>query len=79
MSQDVTAEQIRGIRDVISTSIPFNPLRGDEMDIQNSPLLKAGQRSSAGIAQASADGSRFRSNRAGSFLGRSRTAPMRRC
>ena len=40
VAPDVSAEQVRGIRDVITGSIPFNPLRGDEMDIQNSPLLK---------------------------------------
>ncbi len=40
VAPDVTAEQIRGMRDIISASVPFNPLRGDEMDIQNSSLLK---------------------------------------
>ena len=40
VSPDVTTEQIRNIRDVLSTSISFNPLRGDEMDIQNSSLLR---------------------------------------
>jgi len=40
VAPDVTAEQIRSIREVITGSIPFNPLRGDEMAIQNSPLLK---------------------------------------
>jgi len=40
VAPDVSAEQIRNIREVITGSVPFNPLRGDEMDIQNSPLLK---------------------------------------
>ena len=40
VAPDISAEQIRGIREVISGSVPFNPLRGDEMDIQNSDLLK---------------------------------------
>src|SRR5437879_5185862 len=41
VAPDVTADQIRSIREVVSGSIPFNPLRGDEMDIQNSSLLKS--------------------------------------
>ena len=40
VAQDVTAEQIQAIRDFVSASVPFNPLRGDELDIHNSPLLK---------------------------------------
>jgi flagellar motor switch protein FliG len=40
VAPEVTNDQIRGLRDFISASIPFNPLRGDEMDIQRSPLLK---------------------------------------
>jgi len=40
VSPDVSSEQIRAMRDIISASIPFNPLRGDEMDIRPSPLLK---------------------------------------
>jgi hypothetical protein len=40
VASDVTAEQIRSLRDIITGSIPFNPLRGDEMQIQNSSLLK---------------------------------------
>ncbi len=40
VAPDVTADQIRSLREVISGSVPFNPLRGDEMEIQNSPLLK---------------------------------------
>jgi len=40
VAPDISADQVRGIRDVITGSIPFNPLRGDEMDIQNSSLLK---------------------------------------
>lgn len=40
VSPDIPQEQIRGIRDVISASIPFNPLRGDELDVQGSSLLK---------------------------------------
>jgi hypothetical protein len=39
VSPDVSPDQIRAIREVISSSIPFNPLRGDEMDIQSSLLL----------------------------------------
>ncbi len=40
VSPDVTSSQIRGMRDIISSSIPFNPLRGDEMEIKPSSLLK---------------------------------------
>ncbi len=40
VARDVTAEQIRNIREVITASIPFNPLRGDEMQVQNSNLLQ---------------------------------------
>lgn len=40
VAQDVTPDQVRGIRDVVSASIPFNPLRGDELEVQTSPLLK---------------------------------------
>lgn len=40
VASDVSAEQIKEMRDIISASIPFNPLRGDELDIQNSPLLR---------------------------------------
>ncbi len=40
VAPDVTADKIRNIREVITGSVPFNPLRGDEMDIQNSSLLK---------------------------------------
>jgi len=40
VAPDVTADQIRSIREVITGSIPFNPLRGDEMEIKNSSLLK---------------------------------------
>src|SRR5262249_54071391 len=39
VSPEVSQDQIRAIRDVISSSIPFNPLRGDELDIHASPLL----------------------------------------
>lgn len=41
LSNDVTADQIRSIREVLTGSIPFNPLRGDEMQISNSSLLKS--------------------------------------
>jgi hypothetical protein len=30
---DVSADQIRAIQDVITSNVPFNPLRGDEIDI----------------------------------------------
>lgn len=39
VSPEISQDQIRAVRDVINASIPFNPLRGDEMDIQASPLL----------------------------------------
>jgi len=41
VAPDVTPQQIHAMRDVIASAVPFNPLRGDEMDIENSPLLKA--------------------------------------
>jgi hypothetical protein len=40
VATDVTNEQIKSLRDFIGSSIPFNPLRGDELDIHTSPLLK---------------------------------------
>jgi hypothetical protein len=40
VAPDISADKIRAIRDFVSASVPFNPLRGDEMDIQNSSLLK---------------------------------------
>ncbi|OGR91054.1 MAG: hypothetical protein A2992_03135 [Elusimicrobia bacterium RIFCSPLOWO2_01_FULL_59_12] len=43
VAQDVSSDQIRSLREFISSSIPFNPLRGDELDIQTSPLLKPSQ------------------------------------
>ncbi|MFA5976572.1 MAG: FliG C-terminal domain-containing protein [Elusimicrobiota bacterium] len=39
VAPEITSDQIRAIRDVLSATIPFNPFRGDEMDIQNSPLI----------------------------------------
>jgi hypothetical protein len=39
VAPEVTREQIRAMQEVISVSVPFNPLRGDELDIQTSPLL----------------------------------------
>jgi len=50
VAPDVSEEQVRGIREVISGSIPFNPLRGDEMDIQSSSLLKPIHGSTGGNA-----------------------------
>jgi hypothetical protein len=41
VAPDVTADQIHSIRDFLSATIPFNPLRGDQMDIQTSPLIKS--------------------------------------
>jgi flagellar motor switch protein FliG len=41
VSPDISADQIRSLRTFITSSIPFNPVRGDEIDIQPSPLLKA--------------------------------------
>lgn len=40
VAPDVPQEQIRALQDVVTGNIPFNPLRGDEIDIQNSTLLK---------------------------------------
>ena len=40
LAPDIPPEQIKAIRDVVTSSIPFNPLRGDEIDVQNSTLLK---------------------------------------
>jgi hypothetical protein len=41
VAPDVTREQINSLREFISSAIPFNPLRGDELDIKSSPLLKS--------------------------------------
>ncbi len=40
VARDVTAEQMTNMREIITGSIPFNPLRGDEMQIANSNLLQ---------------------------------------
>src|ERR1700687_375275 len=61
VSPDVSADQIHSLREVITGSIPFNPLRGDEMEIQNSPLLKSANAGSLGA------GGRFSSGGGGSF------------
>lgn len=37
---DIPSDQIRAIQDLVTANIPFNPLRGDEIDIQNSTVLK---------------------------------------
>lgn len=54
VAPDISAEQIRAIRDVISASIPFNPLRGDELDIQNSTLLRSSVQSTGSGTASSA-------------------------
>jgi len=41
VAPDVSADQIRAIQDVVTTNTPFNPLRGDEIDIKTSSLLKS--------------------------------------
>lgn len=69
VSADVTAEQIRGVREVLSTSIPFNPLRGDEMDIQNSSLLKATASVESAAAPSASFGGESRGRRSGGFMG----------
>jgi hypothetical protein len=48
VSPDVNGEQIRSLREFISSAIPFNPLRGDELDIQTSPLLKSSKSQTSG-------------------------------
>jgi len=68
VSPDVTADQIRNLRDVLSTNIPFDPLRGDEMDIQNSPLLKSSSLPFNSGAPSVSPGE-MRGGRAGSFMG----------
>jgi hypothetical protein len=65
VSPDVPADQIRSIRDVLSTAIAFNPLRGDEMDIQNSPLLKP---TTSSGSPAVSFGGESRGGRSGSFM-----------
>jgi len=69
VAPDVTADQIRNIRNVLSESIPFNPLRGDEMDIQNSPLLKPTTSSGSSAAPSVSFGGEGRGGRAGGFVG----------
>jgi len=65
VSEDVSEDQIRSLRDIISGSIPFNPLRGDEMDIQASPLLKRASGNTAAVVAAAADRA---AGRSGGFL-----------
>jgi hypothetical protein len=69
VAPDVSADQIRGVREVINGSIPFNPLRGDEMDIRNSPLLKPINASSGQQPLAAVGGSSQTSSEGESFLG----------
>ena len=70
VAPDIPADQVRAIRDVISGSIPFNPLRGDEMDIQNSPLLKPVNAPAADAGpSAGASGAAPASPTGGSFFG----------
>jgi len=69
VAPDVTADQIHSIRDVLSTTIAFNPLRGDEMDIQNSALLKPTTSAGAPDVSSASSGGDIRGDRAGSFLG----------
>jgi hypothetical protein len=71
VAPDITADQIRSIRDVLSSTIAFNPLRGDEMDIQNSSLLKPTNSSGSPSpgAPSVALGGESRGNRATGFLG----------
>lgn len=40
VAPDVPSDQIRGLQEIIQSSIPFNPIRGDEIEIKNSSLLK---------------------------------------
>ena len=71
VAPDVTQDQIRAIRDFVSASVPFNPLRGDEMDIQNSQLLKKSATApseSSSNAPASSDRPTSATSRAGSFF-----------
>jgi len=42
VSQSTTQEQIKTIRDLLSSSLPFDPVRGDELDIQPSNLINGG-------------------------------------
>jgi hypothetical protein len=41
VSPDVAADRISALQDLVTANIPFNPLRGDEIDIQSSALLKS--------------------------------------
>jgi len=40
VAPDIPQERLRALQELVTTTIPFNPLRGDEIDIQNSSLLK---------------------------------------
>jgi hypothetical protein len=71
VASDVGAEQIKEIRDIISASIPFNPLRGDELDIQNSPLLKKSLPAATSSTVAPSDRFQGRTGAVGSLLDRS--------
>jgi len=39
VAPDIPKERTRALQDLVTANIPFNPLRGDEIDIENSPLL----------------------------------------
>ncbi len=41
IAPDVSKDQIKSLREFISSAIPFNPLRGDVLDIKPSPLLRS--------------------------------------
>jgi flagellar motor switch protein FliG len=43
VAEDVAQDQIRSLRDLVASAISFNPIRGDELDIQPSSLLKPSQ------------------------------------
>jgi hypothetical protein len=43
VAEDVPKDQVRNLRDFITSAIPFDPVRGDELDIQPSGLLKPSQ------------------------------------
>jgi len=75
VAPDITAEQIREIRDVLGASIPFNPLRGDEISIQNSALLKRTSATPAPAAVALASAAAAKAGNTSSLWDRT-TAPF---
>lgn len=50
VAPDIPKDRIRALQELVTSNIPFNPLRGDEIDIENSSLLKPSEEQPAAEA-----------------------------